>query len=81
MFSKLNTTPGTVQLGEHPPPYHIRDTAKMVTSTFVNLRARYYIRANAATREQEATTGLVLCKRIQPSADQSDCETLPVLQR
>jgi hypothetical protein len=37
---------------------HIRDTTKMVTSTFVNLRARYYIRANAATREQEATTGL-----------------------
>ena len=51
MFSKLNTTPGTVQLGEHPTPYHIRDPAKMVTSMFVNLRARSYIRANVNTRE------------------------------
>ena len=30
---------------------HIRDTTKMVTSTFVNLQARSYIQANVATRE------------------------------
>jgi len=37
---------------------HIREATKMVTSTFVNLQARSYIRANVATREHVSTTHL-----------------------
>ena len=36
MFSKLNTAPGTAQLGEHSPPYHIRGVTKMVANPSIS---------------------------------------------
>jgi len=40
---------------------HIGDANKMVTSTFVNLRARSYIRANVATRGRNNAVTSRLC--------------------